>query len=126
MSLVDERTWQVVEAPFLPGKLHHTETINTIGNGYMGVRATFEEGYPGELASTLVHRLFDHAEGDLVPELVNLPNPLSVLIEVDGETFTLQPNPTATFPPILGYKRTLDLKHATLERGVIWRTSAGT
>ena len=67
MSLVDERTWQLSEAPFLPGKLHHTETIYTVGNGFMGVRATFEEGYPGELASTLVHGLFDHAEGDLVP-----------------------------------------------------------
>jgi kojibiose phosphorylase len=126
MSLVDERTWQIVEAPFLPGKLHHTETIYTVGNGYMGVRATFEEGYPGELASTLVHGLFDHAHGDLVPELVNLPDPLPILIEVDGETFSLQDNTAASFPHILGYKRTLDLKHAILERGVVWRTSAGT
>jgi trehalose/maltose hydrolase-like predicted phosphorylase len=126
MSLVDERSWQISEAPFLPAKLHHTETIFTVGNGYMGLRATFEEGYPGELASTLVHGLYDHADGDLVPELVNLPNPLPIMIEADGETFTLQPDTFAPFQQILGYKRTLDLKTATLERGLIWRTRAGT
>src|SRR5258707_5221247 len=106
MSLVDERTWQISEALFLPAKLHHTETIFTVGNGFMGVRATFEEGYPGELASTLVHGLYDHADGDLVPELVNLPNPLRVVIEVDGEPFTMQTDSSAPFQQILGYKRT--------------------
>jgi kojibiose phosphorylase len=125
--MIENRLWQISEAPFMPGKLHHTETIYTVGNGYMGLRATFEEGYPGELVSTLVHGLFDHAEGDLVPELVNLPNPLPILIEVDGEQFSMvrsEPN-SLNAPAIYGYKRTLDLKEAILERGVIWRTSSG-
>src|SRR5712691_7923881 len=115
-----ERTWQLSEAPFLPGKLHHTETIYTIGNGYMGVRASFEEGYPGELVSTLVHGVYDHAEGELVPELINIPNALPITIEVDGEPFHMDQG------LVLGYRRTLHMKDATLQRSVLWRNNAGT
>src|SRR5512135_3746520 len=84
-----ERTWQIMERLFQPAKLHHTETIFTVGNGYMGLRGTFEEAYPNQLVSTLIHGVFDHAEGELVPELVNLPNPLPITIQVDGERFGL-------------------------------------
>src|SRR5258708_26360171 len=115
-----ERTWQISEAPFIPGKLHHTETIYTIGNGTLGLRATFEEGYPGELVSTMVHGVYDHAEGELVPDLVNIPNPLPIIIQVDGEAFQMNAG------EMLGYRRTLDLKEAVLRRGVVWRNSQGT
>jgi len=113
------RAWQVSEAPFVPGKLHHTETIYTIGNGYMGLRATFEEGYPGQLVSTLVHGIYDHASAELVPELVNLPNPLPIVITVDGETFRMNEG------MLLGYRRALNLKEATLQRSMLWRNSTG-
>jgi kojibiose phosphorylase len=119
MTSLAERTWQIDEAPFVPGKLAHTETIFTVGNGYMGLRATFEEGYPGELVSTLVHGIYDHAAGELVPELVNLPNPLPITVEVDDEVFRLDRG------TLYGYRRTLNLKEAFLRRGVLWRNSSG-
>ncbi|RMF50024.1 MAG: glycoside hydrolase family 65 protein [Chloroflexota bacterium] len=119
ISPVDQRTWLVSESPFNPFKLHHTETIFTVGNGFMGVRGTFEEGYSGALATTLVHGIFNHAEGDLVPDLVNLPNPLPVQIWVDGELFHLNAG------KVIGFRRTLDLKRAVLTREVLWRTSQG-
>ncbi len=115
-----ERTWEVSEAPFVPNKLHHGETILTIGNGYLGLRATFEEGYPGELVSTLVHGIFDHASGELVPELVNIANPLPVTVWVDGEAFHM------TRGKVLGYRRTLEMDNALLQRGLIWQNSQGT
>src|SRR5260221_1607276 len=116
---LNERTWEISEASFALNKLHHGETILTIGNGYMGLRAIFEEGYPGEIVSTLVHGVFDHAQGDLVPELVNIPNPLPVIVEVDGEPFHM------TRGTLYGYNRILDLREATLQRGVLWRNSKG-
>src|SRR5579863_1845184 len=119
MNLIDQRAWQVTEALFNPGKLHHTETIHSIGNGYMGIRATFEEGYPGELVSTLVHGIFDHAAGEIVPELVVLPNPLCLTISVGDETFHMSKGKA------LGYRQTLDLKKAVLTREVLWQSSAG-
>jgi kojibiose phosphorylase len=119
ISPVDQRTWLVSESPFNPFKLHHTETIFTVGNGFMGVRGTFEEGYSGDLATTLAHGIFNHAEGDLVPDIVNLPNPLPVQVLVDGEAFHM------TTGKVLGFRRTLDLKRAALTREVLWRTSKG-
>src|SRR5260221_3283865 len=110
---LNERTWEISEASFALNKLHHGETILTIGNGYMGLRATFEEGYPGEIVSTLVHGVFDNAQGDLVPELVNIPNPLPVIVEVDGEAFHI------TRGTLYGYNRILDLREPTLQRGVL-------
>ena len=57
-----QRTWLVSDAPFNPGKIYHTETIYTIGNGYMGLRGTFEEAYPKQMVSTLTHGLFNHEQ----------------------------------------------------------------
>jgi trehalose/maltose hydrolase-like predicted phosphorylase len=118
-----QRLWQASDAPFNALKQYHLETIYTVGNGYMGLRGTFEEGYPDNIVSTLVHGLFNHAEGDLVPDLVNLPNPLHFTIHVDGEQFAMKPGNTGR---LLGYQRTLDLKTATLSRAVTWRTSRET
>ena len=118
-SLIEQRTWQVADAPFNPFKLAHLETIHTIGNGYMGLRGTLEEGYPGEMVSTLVHGIFDHAEGELVPDIVNLPNPLPVMIRVDGESFHM------TAGTVLGYRQVLDLRTASLSREVLWRNRSG-
>jgi kojibiose phosphorylase len=114
--VVEQRTWQVVESPFNPGKLSHYETILTIGNGYLGLRGTFEEGYSGELVSTLAHGIYNHAEGELVPDLVNLPNPLPVVISVDGQEFRLKGGAGR----LMGYRRVLDMQTATLTREVIW------
>lgn len=116
---MNKRLWQLTEAPFNPGKLHHTETIYSIGNSYMGIRATFEEGYDGELASTLVHGIFDHGLGELVPELVSLPNPLCMTISIDGEVFNMKSG------RILGYQLTLDMQKALLTRSILWQNSKG-
>lgn len=115
-EIIEQRNWQVVEAPFNAGKLSHLETIFTIGNGFLGLRGTFEEGYPGEMVSTLAHGIFNHAEGELVPDLVNLPNPLAVKITVNGVEFSMERGKGQ----MLGYRRVLDLRTACLTREVIW------
>jgi len=97
----------------------HHETIFTIGNGFIGTRGTFEEGYPGDDSTTLAAGIFDHAEGDLVPVLVSIPNWLSLVISINGEEFRLNSG------KILGYERTLDLKTGMLRRGVLWLSPKG-
>lgn len=114
MSLFEERQWQVKEYPFRPSDLLHTETIFTIGNGLVGVRGSFEEGYPGDTPLTLVAGLFNHKAEVLVPELAALPNWLSLHITLNGETFRLNEG------CVLGFERTLDLRTAILRRDVLW------
>ena len=57
------RLWNLEEFPFHPEKLSYNETLMTIGNGYLATRGSFEEGYPGESVTTMVHGIFDHASG---------------------------------------------------------------
>lgn len=119
MKSFERRQWEVTEYPFKPGQLLHSETIYTIGNGLVGVRGSFEEGYPNDSALTLVAGIFNQTSEQIVPELVPLPNWLSLHIAVNGAWFQLSEG------KILGYDRTLNLKEAVLRRGVLWRSPNG-
>jgi len=110
--------WHVTETEFDPQALHHQETVFTIGNGYLGTRGAFEEGYPGERPATLVHGVFDGAP--LVhTELANVPNWLPFVLFVDGERFRMERG------TLLSYRRDLDLRTGVLTRAVRWRSPAG-
>jgi trehalose/maltose hydrolase-like predicted phosphorylase len=115
-----KRNWSVQEAPFNPSKLGHHETIFTIGNGYVGIRGSFEEGYPEDQPLFLIHGLFNQPEGKSVPELAPVPNWLAYEITINEQAFSLS-NGT-----VLGYKRTLDMHSGLLRREVLWQSPDGT
>ncbi|MEA3309091.1 MAG: glycoside hydrolase family 65 protein [Chloroflexota bacterium] len=110
--------WQISETTFDPQQLHSLETVFTSGNGYLGTRGTFEEGYPAAEPLTLVQGLFDAAP-IVYTELVNVPNWLHLRILINGEYFRLDHG------EILAYQRELDLATGTLTRTVRWRSPAG-
>ena len=110
--------WVVEESGFAPAHFSWQETVFTIGNGYVGVRGAFEEGYPGDKPVTLVHGLFDKAPL-VFTELVNIPNWLDLHLVINGETFRLDHG------EILSYRRTLDLRNGVLVRQVRWRSPGG-
>jgi len=110
--------WRVVEAEFRPDRLRPMETVFTVGNGYLGTRGAFEEGYPGDSPATLVHGVFD--DHPLVyTELVNFPNWLPCTLTVEGERFRMDRG------TVLAYRRELDLRTGVLTRLVRWRSPAG-
>jgi beta-phosphoglucomutase len=110
--------WALIEPEFDPAKLRARETVFTIGNGYLGTRGSFEEGYPHALPATLVHGVYDDMPG-VYTELANCPDWLSLTIVVNGERFRLDRG------EILHYERHLDLKHGILSRSVRWRSPIG-
>lgn len=124
-----ERLWSIKEYPFHPEKLRYHETIFTIGNGYIGTRGSLEEGYEGDNPATFVHGLFNHAEGELAPELVNIPDWTCFNIWIDDTPFKMvieSPNPF--HPPdglVLGYERRLHMDTAILRRTVLFRATTG-
>ncbi len=121
--------WTLEEFPFHPERLLHLETLMTLGNGYLATRGSFEEGYAGSMPTTMVHGIFDHAPGMLVPELVNAPNWLPIHITVDGTPFQLvNPNDVSLTPKegaLLGYRRVLHLKQGVLRRECLFRAESG-
>jgi beta-phosphoglucomutase len=110
--------WTLTETAFEPPQLQTRETVFTIGNGYLGTRGSFEEGYPHASPATLVHGIYDDAPV-VYTELVNCPDWLPLVIVVDGDRFRLDQG------EILHYERQLDLRWGMLTRTVRWRSPAG-
>ncbi|MDY6875765.1 MAG: glycoside hydrolase family 65 protein [Chloroflexota bacterium] len=110
--------WHITETEFNPQTLHHKETVFTIGNGYLGTRGAFEEGYPDAWPATLVHGIFDDAP-QVYTELANVPNWLPFVLLVNGERFGMNRG------TVLSYRRDLNLQTGVLTRTVRWRSPAG-
>ncbi|MFQ6102481.1 MAG: glycoside hydrolase family 65 protein [Anaerolineae bacterium] len=113
-----QHVWLIRETEFAPDKLHHQETVFTIGNGYLGTRGAFEEGYPGARPTTLIHGVFDDVP-IVYTELANAPDWLPFALLVNGERFGMDRG------EVLDYERTLDMRRGLLTRRVRWRSPAG-
>ena len=114
----DQNGWMVVQEQFDPARQNHSETIFTIGNGYLGTRGSFEELYPGENRSTFFHGVFDDVPV-VFTELANTPDWLELEIILDGERFGLDSG------LVLEFRRWLDLRSATLRRSLRWQSPRG-
>jgi alpha,alpha-trehalose phosphorylase len=121
--------WRIVEARYSDEFVGLTETVFSLGNGFVGVRGSFEEGRPALVPGTFVNGFHEtwpivHAEG--APSLartgqtiVNVPDTTILKLYVDDEPFYL---PTAR---IQDYGRVLDMRAGTLTREVVWVTGVG-
>ncbi|WP_421657389.1 beta-phosphoglucomutase [Leptothermofonsia sp. ETS-13] len=118
MQQADWIVTETTEDSFNPTQQHHKETVFTLSNGYLGTRGSFEEGYPGDRPSTLIHGVYDNVP-TVFTELANAPNWLSLSIIVGGICFRLDQG------RVLAYKRWLDMQHGLLSRYVRWQSPAG-
>ena len=112
------KDWLLIEPHFDPAQLHHRETVFTIGNGYLGTRGTFEEGYPRASPSTLINGVYDSVPV-MYTELVNCPDWLPLVVIVNGDRFRMDQG------EVLSYERRLDLRRGVLSRSVRWRSPGG-
>jgi trehalose/maltose hydrolase-like predicted phosphorylase len=117
-ALVRGTDWTVIETQFDDTQLHHQETVFTVGNGYLGTRGSFEEGYPDAMPLTLIHGVYDDVPV-VYTELANCPDWLPVVIWVAGDRFSLNRG------QVLNYQRQLDLRTGLLSRYIRWRSPSG-
>ncbi|MBD2737852.1 beta-phosphoglucomutase [Nostoc paludosum FACHB-159] len=110
--------WILTETQFDPDQLHSKETVFTIGNGYLGTRGSFEEGYPHALSATFIHGVYDDVPV-VYTELVNCPDWLPLVAIVNGERLRLDQG------EILQYERKLNLRQGLLSRSLRWRSPSG-
>lgn len=111
-------TWLVTETAFRAEERLYKEAVFTVGNGYLGTRGTFEEGYAGDEPVTLVHGLFDDVP-IVHTELVNAPDWLGLTVRVGDEWLRLDQG------TLLACERTLDMRRGVLSRSVRWRSPGG-
>ena len=110
--------WIFREIAFPKDHYSHKETVFTIGNGYFSSRGGFEEGYPGENATTFVHGVFNDVP-IFKTELVNFPKWYSLRILFEDEEFNLGAG------KILDYYRDLNMANGLLTRRVTWQSPQG-
>ena len=88
--MINDKVWSITESEFDPARLHRQETVFTLGNGYLGTRGAFEEGYPGAWPATLIHGVYDDVPIVYV-ELANCPDWLPLYVFVGDEKAGVQP-----------------------------------
>jgi len=113
--------WLIVEEGFHPEMNRESESIFSIGNGYMGQRANFEEQYSGDsLRGSYVAGVYypdktrvgwwKNGYPEYFAKVLNAPNWIGIDISVNGKEIDLA---TAR---IISFSRILNMKEGYLER----------
>jgi hypothetical glycosyl hydrolase len=94
-------------------------SLMTLGNGYLGLRASHEEDYTDQIKGMYAAGIYNKAAKNGISEIVNLPDLTGIRIEIDGELFSLKDG------EILSYHRELSLMDGQLKREVVWKSRSG-
>jgi len=121
--------WRLVEAKYADDHALAAETAFSLGNGFVGIRGTFEEGRPARSPGTFINGFHEtwpityaeqaHGLARTGQTMVQAPDATVFKLYVDGEPLYLS---TARVYP---YARVLDMRDGTLTREFVWTTSAG-
>lgn len=121
--------WALTETAPDFSSLGLSETLFSVGNGYLGMRANNEEGRPNFENGTFINGFHErwrihHAEeaygfAKTGQTIINVPDAKVIKLYVDDEPFVL------TSADLEEYSRTLSFSDGVLRRRLIWRTPAG-
>lgn len=123
------RDWELAETWYGTEDLGVTETLFTVGNGYLGMRGTPEEGRLAHAHGTFVNGFHEtwqirHAEeafgfARTGQTIVNAPDTTTIKLYVDDEPLLL------AVADLEHYERSLDFAAGVLRRSLVWRTPSG-
>jgi alpha,alpha-trehalose phosphorylase len=118
--------WRVVERRFFPRFLPQYESIFATSNGYLGIRATPEEGFPVHERGTYLNGFYEtwpitygeeaHGFAKRGQTMLCVPDGTLLKLYVDDEPFDLD---TAR---IVSFERALDMQAGALDREVVFET----
>lgn len=125
--------WSIVESQFQPAFAQRSETIFAVGNGYIGMRANYEEGFDSaagaSMKGTYLNAFYDSTPivyGENAygyarnrQTMLNVTSSQIIELTVDGERFI--PGKSK----ITAFERTLDMWRGVMKRDLIWETSHG-
>ncbi len=116
-----EEPWSIVEEGFHPEMQMSSESIFSLGNGRMGQRANFEEGYSGEtLQGNYIAGVYypdktrvgwwKNGYPEYFAKVLNAANWIIIQPEIEGEKLDLATAQVSNF------RRELDMRAGTLKR----------
>ncbi|OEG00139.1 beta-phosphoglucomutase [Vulcanibacillus modesticaldus] len=132
-SIYPYSEWEIVEESFDVDSNLQDETIFAIGNGYIGMRGNFEEGYSGpegtSVNGTYLNGFYEsepiiygeeaYGYAKYSQTMLNVTDGKIIKLYIDDEPFDLFKG------KILSYKRILDMKNGVLIRRVTWESATG-
>ncbi len=130
-SYIEHHEWKIIEKGFFKQWNRITESLCSLGNGYMGLRGNFEEKYSGDsLQGTYLAGIYypdktrvgwwKNGYPEYFAKVLNTVNWIGIDIKIDGQEFDINQGEIDTF------YRELDMQHGTLRRKATVKTSAGT
>lgn len=121
--------WRLVETRFEADDLGTTESLFSVGNGYLGMRGNYSESRDAHVDGTYINGFHEtwpilHAEeafgfARIGQTIVNAPDAKVVRLYVDDEPLQL------SVADLLEYERALDFRSGVLSRDLVWRTPGG-
>lgn len=114
----DTKNKVISQEIFNPNVTAKTESIFSLGNGYLGIRSADEEKSVFNKEDFFVNGIFNKDSEDEVSELANLADLMTNTISLNGVVFQIENNDI--------YKKSLDIKKGILTREIIAKRSYGT
>lgn len=132
-ALYPYRDWSLEEEAYDEANHQRSESLFALGNGYIGMRGNFEEGYFGEKGSSVTGNYlngFYDSNPIVYPEgaygypsrnqsMLNVTNAQLIQLTVEGEPFHLHAG------KVLSYRRKLDMQKGVLYRTMEWESPSG-
>lgn len=129
-SLFKPDEWQIIEEGFHPELNREAESIFSLGNGYMGQRANFEEHYSGDsLPGSYVAGIYypdktrvgwwKNGYPEYFAKVLNAPKWTGADISIEGQPLDL------AVSKIKSFRRALNMKEGYLDRSFTWHHSKG-
>lgn len=125
-------TWKLTKSELDNENLLINESLFSLGNGYLGVRGNFEEGYKEDsktIRGTYINAFHDEIEinygeklygfPDKQQKIVNIIDGQSVNIYIDGEHFNLFSG------EVISFERNLHMDKGFVERIIHWKSPKG-
>ena len=128
---LDVDPWKIIESTFDKKNVKSSESIFSIGNGYMGQRANFEEDYSGEtFQGSYIGGVYypdktkvgwwKNGYPEYFAKVLNAPNWIGIHIKINEETLDLNKLTVNSFQRELDMKKGIYTRkfHATLNNGI--------
>ncbi|GIP27713.1 glycosyl hydrolase [Paenibacillus sp. J23TS9] len=132
-ALYPFQAWSLAEEAYDDENNQRSESVFALGNGYIGMRGNFEEGYQGvkgkSVTGNYINGFYD-SKPIVYPEgaygypsrnqsMLNVTNAQCVGVLVGNDPFHLHSG------NVILYKRELDMKRGFLQRQVEWESPSG-
>jgi alpha,alpha-trehalose phosphorylase len=128
----DDNAWYYRESAFDQSGAAYKESLFAVGNGYLGVRGFFDEGYPegtqNTSAATFLNGVYESLPIEYDESAYGFAKNCHRIVPVPRQYFRVEVNGTEfKFKPeqITGYQRELGFKTGNYQRTLIWNMPNG-